>query len=123
MKKKDIQKTLENILLHDAKMDVDVYKHELAGEIIDLTTSMHLANNNCIFALTVKEQKGKGMTAAMVLIEKSGEVHRNEAAKDKLKKDWHINYAKNIHGILPNLVQQIKIRQLGVMGLSIVTQH
>lgn len=121
MTKKDIQKALENTLLNNEKMAIELYQYELEEMLDDLKESILEDNDDSIFAITVhKNDETLKHDTALVLIEKSGEVHINEAAKNRLKVIWLGSYAVNIRKLLPEFVQQLNDGEIPINGIKTV---
>ena len=75
MTAKNIEKLLEQALIHDGEMQYGLYEYELEELLDDLKSSLAKDKDDYIFAVT--ENSGH---VAMVLIQKTGEVHINEEA-------------------------------------------
>lgn len=88
MTAKNIEKILQQTLLHDAAMQYGLYEYELEELLDELKSSLAADQDDYIFAVT--ENSGH---VAMVLIEKSGQVHINEQAREKLRALWPATYA------------------------------
>jgi hypothetical protein len=58
----------------------------------------------------------------MVLIEKSGEVHINEAAKNRLKVIWLGCYARNMRILLPDFAYQLSNGDIPINGIKTVLE-
>ena len=94
MTAKNVEKLLKQALIHDGEMQYGLYEYELEELLDELTLSLAKDNDDYIFAVT--ENSGH---VAMVLIEKSGQVHINERAREKLKALWPAAYERNIREI------------------------
>jgi hypothetical protein len=80
---KKIEKKLKQALIHDGEMQYELYEYELEELLDEWKSSMAQDKDDYIFAVT--ENSGH---VAMVLIEKTGEVHINEKARERLKGLW-----------------------------------
>lgn len=123
MTKNDIKKALENTLLNNEKMAEGLYEYELEELLDELKASMLEDDDDSIFALTVhKNDETLKYDTAMVLIEKSGEVHINEAAKAKLKEIWIGSYGVNMRKLLPEFIEQLNEGEIPINGIKTVDQ-
>lgn len=119
MTKNQIKKALEDALFKDGKMEANLYEYELEEMLEDLKASMFEDNDDYIFALTVHTNDVTlKQDTALVLIEKSGEVHINEAARAKLKTIWEKGYAANLRSILPDFIQQLHNGEIPINGIK-----
>ena len=73
----------------------------------DFRLSIAEDKDEYLFALT--ESRGD---VAMVLIERSGQLHVNEQAREKLKALWSGAYERNMKQLIPVFVQQLSERFL-----------
>lgn len=123
MTKRDIKKALENTLLNNEKMALGLYEYELEEILDDLKASMLEDDDDLIFAVTVhKNDQTLKQDTAMVLIEKPGEVHINEAAKDKLKAIWIGSYVANMRKLLPEFIEQLNEGEIPINGIKTILE-
>ena len=115
MTKKSIKKLLEQALLHDGEMREELYEYELEEMLDELKASMAQDKNEYIFAVT--ENRGE---VAMVLIEKSGQVHINEGARERLKALWPAAYESNMKMLIPEFATQLRGGEIPVNGVKTV---
>jgi hypothetical protein len=121
MTKNQIKNALENTLFKDGKMETGLYEYELEDMLEDLKATLLEDNDDYIFALTVHSNDVTlEQDTALVLIEKSGEVYVNEAARDKLKVLWERGYAANMRSILPDVIQQLHNGEIPINGIKTV---
>jgi hypothetical protein len=121
MTKRDIKKALENTLLNNEKMAIELYEYELEEMLDDLKESLFEDKDDSIFALTVhKNDETLKHDTALVLIEQSGEVHINEAAKNRLKVIWLGSYAVNMRKLLPDFVEQLNAGEIPINGIKTI---
>lgn len=121
MTKNQIKKALEEALFKDGKMETGLYEYELEEIIDDLKASLLEDNDDYIFALTVHTNDVTlQQDTALVLIEKAGAEHINEAARDKLKEIWERAYTPNMRILLPDFVQQLHNGEIPINGVKIV---
>jgi hypothetical protein len=113
MSARRIAKLLTQALLRDDEMHPTLYDHELAGVVDELKAS--LAHDSDDYIFTVTENRGH---VAMVLIEKTGEVHINEAAREKLKAFWPVAYERNMKRFIPDFAQQLAVGELPINGVK-----
>jgi hypothetical protein len=113
MSARRIAKLLKQALLHDGEMHRALYDHELAGVVDQLKDS--LAHDNDDYIFTVTENRGH---VAMVLIEKTGQVHINEAAREKLKAFWPVAYERNMKMFIPAFAEELEAGELPINGVK-----
>src|SRR6266436_8313719 len=113
MTAKNIEKRLEQTLMHDEAMQYGLYTYELEEVLDELKSSLAHDNDDYIFAVT--ENSGH---VAMVLIEQSGEVYINEQAKEKLKALWPATYESNMKQLIPVFAQQLHEGELPINGVK-----
>lgn len=110
-----IRRRLEQALLKGGPMRDDLYAFELEGLVDHLTASMAQDQDDSIFAVT--EHNGD---VAMVLVEYSGDVHRNEQARTKLQALWPAAYARNLQRLIPAVAQQLHAGDIPINGAKTV---
>ena len=115
MTMKRIKKLLEDALIHDGKMEHALYEFELKSLLDEFRSSMAEDNDDYFFAIT--ENRGH---VAMVLIEKTGETHINESARDRLKELWLKNYTGNIKKTIPDFAKQLNDGEIPVTGVKTI---
>jgi hypothetical protein len=113
MSARRIAKLLTQALLHEGEMHRALYDHELVGVVDELKAS--LAHDNDDYIFTVTENRGH---VAMVLIEKTGEVHINEAAREKLKAFWPVGYERNMKRFIPEFAEQLAAGEFPINGVK-----
>ncbi|MBW4553772.1 MAG: hypothetical protein KME35_22085 [Aphanocapsa sp. GSE-SYN-MK-11-07L] len=111
---KKIEKLLKQALLQEGKMECQLYEHELIEVLDDLRLSMKRDKDDYIF--TVTENRGH---VGMLLIEKSGEVHIDEQARERLKVLWPAAYESNIKKMIPDFAQQLYGGDLPINGVKV----
>jgi hypothetical protein len=115
MTAKKIEKLLEQTWIHGSEMQYGLYEYEL-GELLDeLKASLAKDKDDYIFAVT--ENSGH---VAMVLIEKSGQVHINEQAREKLKALWPAAYESNMKKLIPAFAKQLNEGEMPINGVKTV---
>jgi hypothetical protein len=117
MTAKNIEKILQQTLLHDAAMQYGLYEYELEELLDELKSSLAADQDDYIFAVT--ENSGH---VAMVLIEKSGQVHINEQAREKLRALWPATYASNMQQLIPAFAKQLHAGELPINGVKTIGQ-
>jgi hypothetical protein len=110
---KKITKSLEEALLRDGAMAQALYEFEFGDELDELKASLEEDDDDYLFAVT--ENSGD---IAMILIEKSGAVLSNEAARDRLKEFWQANYEKNMRLLIPDFAEQLEAGDLPINGVK-----
>jgi hypothetical protein len=110
-----ITKLLEEALLHDGKMEQGLYEFELEEKLEGFKASIAEDNHDYLYSVT--ENRGH---IAMVLIEKSGEVHINEQARERLKALWSPSYETNMKMMIPDMAKQLRAEDLPVTGVKVV---
>ena len=96
-------------------MEHALYEHELIEVLDYLKLSMKEDKDEYIF--TVTENRGD---VAMLLIDKSGIIHINEQAREKLKTLWNVAYESNMKKLIPDFTQQLCKGELPINGVKIV---
>src|SRR5215216_2579042 len=109
MTAKRIQRLLKQALIHDGEMQYELYKYELEELLDEWISSMAKDKDDYIFAVT--ENSGH---VAMVLIEKTGEVHINEEARERLKALWPVAYTSNMKKLIPAFAEQLNEGEIPV---------
>ncbi|MFI3189422.1 hypothetical protein BCS42_05890 [Crenothrix sp. D3] len=123
MKTKDIQKTLETALLDNGNMEQGLYEYELEELLDELIESMIADNDDFLFAVTTQKNNLTGkLSSAMLLIEKSGAVHINEFARDRLKALWKDAYVRNMKKLIPAFAKQLQEGDIPINGVKTVLQ-
>lgn len=117
MAAKHIEKRLEQTLLHNGEMQYGLYEYELEEFLDELKSSLAEDNDDYIFAVT--ENSGP---VAMVLIEKSGQVHINARARGKLQALWPAAYESNLKQLIPAFAKQLNEGELPINGVKTVGQ-
>ncbi|MGZ8157413.1 MAG: hypothetical protein ACXWT1_01310 [Methylobacter sp.] len=106
---------LRKALLHDGKMEEALYEFELKRFLKEWESSMAKDKDDFIFAIT--ENKGD---IAMVLIEKAGQVHINEDARERLKALWPAAYESNMKKLIPTYAKELSKGEITPTGVKIV---
>lgn len=115
---KKIEKALKTALLNKGKMEYSLYEYELEEHIDYWKASMLKDNDDYVFV--VDENRGD---VAMIVIEKSGEVHINEKARDRLQEIMVGEvYAKNMTMLIPMFAIQLKSGNLAFNGMKMVLE-
>jgi hypothetical protein len=114
MTAKKIENLLNQVLLHEGKMEYALYEHELMEVLDDLRLSMKRDKDDYIF--TVTENRGH---VAMLLVEKSGGVYINEQARERLKILWPAAYESNMRKLIPDFAQQLYEGELPINGVKV----
>jgi hypothetical protein len=115
MAKSNTQQLLENALLNDGAMQQDLYEFELEKLVDDMKLSMQQDKDHYLFAVT----HNKGYVA-MVLIESPDSVYINEAAREKLKTAWKLNYSKNLKKIIPHMAKELDNGEITFTGVKTI---
>jgi hypothetical protein len=115
MTAKKLDKLLKQALLNDGEMKYELYQYELEELLDEWKSSMAKDKDDYIFAVT--ENSGQ---VAMVLIEKSGQVHINEQARERLKALWLGAYESNIKRLIPAFAELLNEGEIPVNGVKLV---
>ena|ERR1041384_3667393 len=115
MATKRIEELLKQALINDGEMQYELYQYELEELLDEWKASMAKDKDDYIFAVT--ENNGH---VAMVLIEKTGQVHINEQARERLKMLWPAAYEKNMERLIPAFAEQLRESEIPVNGVKIV---
>jgi len=113
MTAKKIEKLLEKALLQDGEMSHGLYEFEFEEKLDELKSSLAQDKDDYLFSVT--ENRGD---IAMVLIEKSGQVHVNEQARETLKAYWQSAYATNMKRLIPDFAKQLSAGELPINGVK-----
>lgn len=112
---KTIAKNLENALVKDGKMRQELYEWEVEEHLAYFQSSLIEDNDDFLFVVTEHTND-----VAMLLIEKSGKIHINEAAREKLKELWKGAYLENMKMLIPEFAKQLHEGNLAVNGVKTV---
>ena len=115
MTRKEIEKRLKDVLLHDGEMSQDLYESELENVRDELFSSLKRDKEDYLFTVTVTRGD-----VAMLLIEKSGEVYVNEEAREKLKEYWPAAYESNLKTFIPSFAKDLQNNLLPQTGVIVV---
>ncbi len=113
-----IEKLLINALIYDGEMPYALYEYELEERLDQLKSSM--AEDNDDFIFTVTENTGD---VAMLLIEKSGQTHINEQAREWLKEFWSDAYESNMRMLIPDFAKKLSADTLPINGVRTVRRR
>lgn len=118
---KQIHKALERALLHDGELRRELYEYELEDHLDYWKQSMIRDQDEFLFVVTVRTNDvTHEYDAALLLMEKSGEIYVNEPARDRLKALWGKVYLSNMEKLIPTFAQQLKQGDLAVTGVKTV---
>jgi hypothetical protein len=112
---KKIEIILKHSLLKDDKMNLELFRNDLSSMVDDLKSSLINDEEDYIFSLACD-----GVSAAMVLIDKYGEIYINEDARAKLKSLWLINYSKNLSIFIPKFARELHRNVMPILGFNVV---
>jgi len=113
MSQKTIRATLDQGLLHDAAMSAALCEEILIAQRDELEASLRDDGDDALIAFVAEDGE-----MAMLLIDKSGTLYRNEAARAQLKQMWRTHYADNLNTLLPIFVQDLAQDLLAVAGVQ-----
>ena len=113
MSKKTIRAALEQSLLHNAAMSAALCDDVLMDAADELEESLREDGDDALIALVAEDHE-----VAMLLIDKAGTHHRNEAAREQLKLMWRSHYAANLQTMLPLFVDDLSQGMLAVAGVQ-----
>ena len=117
---KEIKKILERDLIDNGEMSYGLYEYELEERIEYFKASIREDNDDFLFSVTVNRHiETNQYVTAMVLVEKSGAVHINEAAREFLQNAWKHNYLANIKRLIPDFAKQLRNNELPINGVKI----
>ena len=112
---KKIEKALETALLENGEMSYGLYEFDLEDGLDYWRDSLREDNDD--YLLVVTENSGD---AAMLLFEKSGEMHINEQAREKLRTYWAGKvYEKNMKNLIPMLAMQLNAGGIPNTGFKV----
>ena len=112
---KRIEKALKIALLENGEMSYGLYEFDLEDGLDYWRDSLREDNDDYLFAVT--ENSGD---VAMVLFEKSGKIHINEQAREKLQALWIGSaYAQNMKNLIPMFAMDLKAGGIPNTGFKI----
>jgi hypothetical protein len=118
---KQIRQTLERALLHNGELREELYEYDLEQHIDYWKQSMIRDQDEFLFVAAVHTNDvDHKYDAALLLMEKSGEIYVNEPARERLKELWGKVYSSNMRKFIPLFAQQLKQGDLAVMGVKVV---
>ncbi len=107
-----IEKNLIKALIQNGKMAQALYEWEIEEHLDYYQKSLKKDNDNLLLVVTEHTDH-----VAMLLIERSGEIHINEAARDRLKVLWKDDvYLYNMKILIPEFAQTLSEGNLAVIG-------
>lgn len=115
MSVKDIKRSLRKALLEDGPMEQELYEYDLEETLDFMRGSMAEDDDDFIFSIT--EANGD---VAMVLIERNGDLHINEKARERLKALWPVAYQSNIEMFIPSFADQLEEGEMPLNGVKVV---
>lgn len=115
MRKRSIQASLENALLHDAALSEELYNEVLANFVEQMKESLHKDADDALICLVAETDQ-----AAMMLVEVDNKVLCNNAARLRLKQLWKENYQINVSKLIPIFVDDLSKGMLGVAGIKLM---
>jgi hypothetical protein len=115
--KKTLRATLEQGLLHGAAMSAALCEEVLMETIDEFEESLREDGDDALIAFVAEDGE-----MAMLLIDKAGTIHRNEAAREQLKLMWRSYYAANLDRLLPIFVDDLSQGMLAVGGVQWVAE-
>lgn len=113
MSQKTLRAALEQGLLHDAAMSAALCEEVLMDAADELEESLREDGDDALIAVVAQDHE-----MALLLIDKAGTHHRNEAARAQLKQMWRSHYAANVHTLLPIFVDDLHQGMLAVAGVQ-----
>ena len=113
MSAKKIEELLTVALLEGGAMQHELYEYELEDQLDDLRESLAEDDDDYLFVITENNND-----VAMLLLEKSGTLFINEAAREKLKEYWQDAYVTNIQDMIPTISQELADNELVVNGVK-----
>lgn len=116
---KEICDVLEQVLLQDGEMDRALYEWEMEQHVEYWTAKMLQTHSEYLIVADVGMNMATGQPrAALLVLELSGVIAVNEAARDRLKTFWKDTYAPNIRKLIPAFASMLKDNQLAVHGVK-----
>lgn len=111
--KKTIRATLEQGLLHGAAMSTELCEEVLIDVTDELEAALREDGDDALIAFVAEDDE-----MAMLLLDKAGALHRNEAAREQLQRMWRTYYAANLERLLPIFVDDLHQGLLAVAGVQ-----
>lgn len=112
---KKTESYLIKALLHGGVMALSLYEYELKEDVDEHRKS--LIEDQDDFMFTITEHDGH---VAMMLLDQSGEVYINEAARDWLIDRWGKAYKPNILKLMPYYLSELKQGRIPVQGIKMM---
>ncbi len=113
MTESEIKAALEGAFLRAEPLSNDLYVEVLAGHEAALKASLDADADDALLCVLADDGD-----VAMLLVDWSGIVHRNEEALERVKAMWRDNFAVNVERLLPTFVEFISQNNLGVAGIK-----
>lgn len=111
--KKALRATLDQGLLHGAAMSTELCEEILIDQLDAFKQSLREDGDGALIAFVAEDGE-----MAMLLLDKSGTLYRNEAACEQLKLMWRSYYAANLNTLLPIFVDDLSQGMLAVAGVQ-----
>ena len=110
---KVIEKNLKKILIDDGPLSRTLFDSELAVQTDEFARSRREDGDAYFLALT--EHAGE---VALLLIDEHDNVHVNDTARTLLKQLWRDAYKKNMHALMPQMVEDLDAGRMFVAGVK-----
>lgn len=108
--------TLAQSLLHGGALSAALCEEVLMDAADELEASLREDGDDALIAVVAE-----GQEVALLLIDKAGACHRNEAARAQLQQMWRQHYATNVQTLLPLFVSDLSQGLLAVAGVQWVS--
>jgi hypothetical protein len=112
-KRKIIEKNLKIALLGDGELVDALFEYELAEHVGEYLQSKKDDGDKYFFAVTEHSND-----VAMLLIDESDNVHRNQVARDLLKSLWRDAYKSNMQKLIPQIARELNAGYLFSAGVK-----
>lgn len=113
MTESEISASLEGAFLRGTPLSNDLYVEVLAGHEGALKASLDADADDALLCVLADDGD-----VAMLLVDWTGIVYRNEEALERVKAMWRDNFEVNVQKLVPIFVEFISQNNLGVAGIK-----
>lgn len=110
-----IHASLENLSSLNTALSDEMFDDVLANFVDKMKESLRQDADDALICLVAETDE-----AAMLLLEASNKVFRNEAARSRLKQIWKDNYEVNVAKVIPTFADHLSQGMLGVAEIKII---
>jgi hypothetical protein len=118
MNESEISTALEDAFLRGVPLSNDLYADVLAGHEAALKASLDADADDALLCVLADDGD-----VAMLLVDWTGTIHRNEDALEHVKAMWRDNFEVNVQKLVPIFVEFISQNNLGVAGIKWIPEE